>query len=91
MDRQPGPALPVTQIVGFEMPPVSDWRSATAYAFLNDLNPAEFAWEFLRRNPEYQRDYRVAAADGADEAEFLEALLLKWGLRFPDRSGSASG
>ena len=73
------------------MPPVSDWRSAAAYAFLNDLNPAEFAWEFLRRNPEYQRDYRAAAADGADEPEFLEALLLKWGLRFPDRSGSASG
>ena len=73
------------------MPPVSDWRSAAAYTYLNDLNPAEFAWEFLRRNPEYQRDYRVAAADGVDEAEFLEALLLKWGLRFPDRSGSASG
>lgn len=30
-------------------------------------------------------------ANAVDEAEFLEALLLKWGLRFPDRSGSASG
>jgi len=86
-----GPILPVTHIVEFEMPPVSDWRSAAAYAFLNDLNPGEFAWEFLRRNPEYQRDYRAAAADGANEPEFLEALLLKWGLRFPDRSGSSSG
>ena len=78
-------------MVGFNMPPVPDWRSAAAYAYLNNLHPAELAWEFLRRNPEYQRDYRAAAADAADEAEFLEALLLKWGLRFPDRSGSASG
>jgi hypothetical protein len=38
------------------MPPVPDWRSAAAYAYLNDLNPAELAWEFLRRNPDYQRD-----------------------------------
>jgi hypothetical protein len=34
------------------MPPVPDWRSAAAYAYLNELNPAELAWEFLRRNPD---------------------------------------
>jgi hypothetical protein len=58
---------------------------------LNDLNPAELAWEFLRRNPDYQRDYRAAARDGAGQAEFSEPLILRWGLPFPDRSGSASG
>jgi hypothetical protein len=69
------------------MPPVPDWRSAAAYAYLNDLNPAELAWEFLRRNPDYQRDYRAAAG----HTEFPEALTLRWGLPFPDPSGSASG
>jgi hypothetical protein len=73
------------------MPPVPDWRSAAAYAYLNDLNPAELAWEFLRRNPDYQRDYRAAARDGAEQAQFPESVILRWGLPFPDRSGSASG
>jgi hypothetical protein len=73
------------------MPPVSDWRSAAAYAYLTDLNPAELAWEFLRRNPDYQRDYRAAARDAAGQAEFPEPLVLRWGLPFPDRSGSAGG
>jgi len=73
------------------MPPVPDWRSAAAYAYLNDLNPAELAWEFLRRNPDYQRDYRAASGETAGQAEFSEALIVRWGLQFPDRSGSASG
>jgi Family of unknown function (DUF6499) len=73
------------------MPPVSDWRSAADYAYLNDLNPAELAWEFLRRNTDYRRDYRTTVGDMAGEPEFPEPLIVRWGLRFPDRSGSASG
>ena len=42
------------------------------------------------RNPEYQRDYRAAAGDAAGQAEFPEPVILRWGLRFPGRSGSAS-
>ena len=72
------------------MPPVLDWRSPTAYAYLDNLNPAELAWEFLRRNSDYQRDYRAIASDGAGEADFPEQVILRWGLPFPDRSGSAS-
>jgi Proteobacterial transcriptional regulator-like domain len=73
------------------MPPVLDWRSPAAYAYLDELNPAGLAWEFLRRNPDYQRDYQAAAGASADQAEFPEAVILRWGLRFPGRSGSASG
>jgi hypothetical protein len=54
------------------MPPVADWRSAAAYVYLDDLDPAELAWEFLRRNPDYQRDYRTAAGETAAQAEFPE-------------------
>ena len=73
------------------MPPVLDWRSAAAYAYVDDLNPAGVAWEFLRRNSDYQRDYRAAARDAGRHAEFPEPLILRWGLPFPDRSGSAGG
>ena len=73
------------------MPPVLDWRSAAAYAYVDDLNPAGVAWEFLRRNSDYQRDYRAAARDAGGHAEFSEPLILRWGLPFPDRSGSAGG
>jgi len=54
------------------MPSASDWRSSANYAYLNDLDPAELAWEFLRRNPDYQRDHRTSvkpdpsADDGSD-------------------------
>src|SRR6266852_223907 len=68
-----------------------EWRSEAAYAYLNDLTLAELAWEFLRRNPEYQRDYRTAAVATADQAELPESLIAQWGLRFRDQSGSSGG
>ena len=69
------------------MPSAPDWRSASAYAYLDELNTAEIAVEFLRRNPAYRRDYRTAlnrAPDGRSTA-----LITRWGLRFPFRSGRA--
>ncbi len=35
-----------------------DWRDPQAYAFCDRLTSAQWAWEFLRRNPEYQRQWR---------------------------------
>ena len=64
------------------MPKHSDWRSAAAYDYVNDLDPAELAWEFLRRNPDYQREYRKVLRLGGEEA-----LAEQWGLRFRDRPG----
>jgi hypothetical protein len=68
------------------MPAASDWRSSANYAYLNDLDPAELAWEFLRRNPDYQRDHRapVRSDPGADEGN--DASAKRWGLRFRRRS-----
>lgn len=34
-----------------------DWREAGDYVALAELDAAQWAWEFLRRNPDYQRDY----------------------------------
>ena len=35
------------------------WRDADNYAFVSALPPAGCAWEFLRRNPDYQKSWRA--------------------------------
>lgn len=64
----------------------TSWRDASNYQYLHDLNPSELAWEFLRRNPEYEKE--VAAIDPTDERA-ATALTAHWGLRFPDSSKPA--
>lgn len=76
-------------IAEFNMPSRPDWRSAAAYAYLDNLSRSEFAWEFLRRNPDYRRDHQVIGGDPTRPAEFRELLMLRWGLPFPNRSGPA--
>lgn len=68
------------------MPPATDWRSPRAYDELNRLDRAGFAWEFLRRNADYQRDYartvRRIASGVVDEETALAQLGSQWGLIF---------
>ena len=65
------------------MAPAPNWRSPDDYAYLNELTPPELAWEFLRRNPEYVRDYRKLLPLMGTEAPAAIAAL-RWGLPFPD-------
>jgi len=39
-----------------------DWRHAEDYAFTADLTRHQWAWEFLRRNPDYRRQWAAFAA-----------------------------
>jgi len=73
------------------MPEISDWRSAAAYTYLKDLGTTEFAWEFLRRNSDYQHDYQSIRGEAGASAEIAEPVARRWGLRFRGRSGSAIG
>lgn len=41
--------------------PGADWRSEKAYPDANKAGAADIAWEWLRRNGEYQRDYLALA------------------------------
>jgi hypothetical protein len=66
------------------MTPRSDWCCLADYEYLYELDASELAWEFLRRNPDYQRDYLASTDDG-------EASAKLWGLRFPCGSGTALG
>jgi hypothetical protein len=68
------------------MPSTPDWRSPAAYTYLNNLTPAELAWEFLRRNPNYQRDVQTPVSKTIDEDELPEPVARRWGLRFRSQS-----
>jgi len=35
-----------------------DWKEIKAYAFCEQLTSAQWAWEFLRRNPGYQQEWQ---------------------------------
>jgi hypothetical protein len=69
------------------MPSVPDWRSASVYTHAYEIHLREFAWEYLRRNSNYQRDYRTAVR--RTESRQAETLAVRWGLRFPFRSAAA--
>jgi hypothetical protein len=87
----PGNPYQYRVIAGSNMPTTPDWRNAATYAYLQNLNRAELAWEFLRRNPNYNRDFRAAARRTSGQADFPERLTRRWGLRFPCRSAVARG
>jgi hypothetical protein len=71
-----------------------------AYDYLDQLSEHEFGWEFLRRNPEYEKDALRAGADRAEPkqlptGQFLWRLPLsrlaarKWSVCPFRRSGAA--
>lgn len=72
------------------MPVSAGWRSPRAAEHYANHDLADFAQEFLRRNPDYRRDYaevqqRVAARRTSRQAE-MEGLARRWGLSFPVRA-----
>ena len=49
-------------------PDISQWRSPDKYDYIEQLVSPELAWEWLRRNMSYQRDY-ADVLDAADDPE----------------------
>jgi hypothetical protein len=59
-----------------------EWRSEESSGGLKKADAADLAWEWLRRNPDYQRDYMELLSReraSATTAQFRR----KWGLAFP--------
>ena len=69
--------------------PSRDWRSAAAYADLENASARDLAWEFLRRNPRYVRDWEQLDDRRPDDA--ASAVAERWGLRFRGRPGAGRG
>ncbi len=62
-----------------------DWRSPGGYGGLQSLDAPGFAWEYLRRNPEFtasRAKLQRAARRGQLNPAALEAFSQRWGVRF---------
>lgn len=62
--------------------PEFDWRSPETYKPIQDVNAAGFAWEFLRRNPDYRRDVRKRPLSHIPTSKAADAFARHWGLPF---------
>ncbi|WP_354342334.1 transcriptional regulator domain-containing protein [Phyllobacterium ifriqiyense] len=58
-------------------PDISRWRSSETYEHLDALDSPDLAWEWLRRNTDYQKDYARA-----DTPSLKRELRRKWDLQF---------
>lgn len=68
------------------MTTVRDWRSPRTGEDFANLDYVDFAQEFLRRNPDYCRQYHAVMARGGGELnqeQALASLARHWGLSFP--------
>jgi hypothetical protein len=63
----------------------ADWRTPGAYEELRSLDAPGFAWEYLRRNSDFQQDRRklerTARRGVLNQAE-ADAFARRWGVRF---------
>ncbi len=68
------------------------WRSADYAEQFEAHDYADFAQEFLRRNPDYTSDFERTeervAEDPLHAQEEREGLARRWGLSFPLRSNT---
>lgn len=67
-----------------------DWRSPEAYEPIRDINAAGFAWEFLRRNPDYRADVSRIGIANPPDPDAAGDTARHWGLPFRGRSRSIS-
>ena len=58
-----------------------EWRSEEAYANFKQAEAVDIAWEWLRRDSEYQREYRSLASVGRSGG-VTETFRRQWGLSF---------
>ena len=65
-----------------------NWRDPKQYPTRDSLDGPGFAWEFLRRNPDFQADQQrlgQAARRGELTAEDAAHFAKRWGVRFRER------
>lgn len=67
-------------------PDTSRWRSSPSYDYVDDLRAPDLAWEWLRRNADYQRDYAQIGLRVEDQERLTKLVRQHWGLLFPGSS-----
>lgn len=63
-------------------PDTSRWRSSPTYDYLDNLPPPDLAWEWVRRNSEYQRDYADFERQEDNQQPMTHQVRRRWGLQF---------
>lgn len=71
-------------------PDASQWRMPAHYDHVDHLTASDLAWEWLRRNDDYDHDYETLGSADADPQMLIEKIRRQWGLRFPDRPSARS-
>ena len=66
--------------------PLIDWRRPETYENIRDLDAVGFAWEYLRRNPDYQRVYLESSREMTTIGHAPLSPVRPWGLSFRGRS-----
>ena len=66
-----------------------DWRNQSSYAYTGRLTRLGWAWEFLRRNPLFQRElaHALERVDYVDRSPNIDVIaspvdLSAWGVMF---------
>jgi hypothetical protein len=71
-------------------PDTSPWRVKEGYDYLERLPPEGLAWEFLRRNTNYQHDYNLRKSERGSRGR--ADIANRWGLQYlVNPTESASG
>lgn len=73
------------------VPDTSRWRSEAAYDYLDTIPAGGIAWEYLRRNGLYQRDYTLISSKGQESRSAEQLLERRWALRFRRTTRSQLG
>ncbi len=63
-------------------PDTSHWRADSAYDFMDHAGVDHLAWECLRRNRDYQMDFRDLRLEDRLGHPLPEPMERRWGLRF---------
>lgn len=64
-------------------PDASGWRSSAGYDHVEDLSSSDLAWEWLRRNDSYDKDFKALSETKVETGPLTDKIRQRWGLRFP--------
>ncbi|WP_421871892.1 transcriptional regulator domain-containing protein [Nitratireductor rhodophyticola] len=62
-------------------PDTTRWRSSPEYSYIDDIVAPDLAWEWLRRNDGYQRDYAEFEARPLTPDVAAARVRRRWGLQ----------
>ncbi|MFG1412034.1 transcriptional regulator domain-containing protein [Tardiphaga sp. 862_B3_N4_1] len=64
------------------IPETTGWRRSPEYDFMDEVGIDDLAWECLRRNSDYQKDFANLSKTAKLDEPLPPKLAERWGLRF---------